>query len=103
MANVAIDQISDWGVGRIAATLGAVTSRIVERAAELGWVTSPTDERSLHLIGIRRPEGLPDGLSERLVEANVSVSVRGDSVRIAPHLHTTPDDVDRLLAILQAL
>jgi selenocysteine lyase/cysteine desulfurase len=28
------------------------------------------------------------------------VSVRGDSVRIAPHLHTTDNDVDRLFEVL---
>jgi selenocysteine lyase/cysteine desulfurase len=30
----------------------------------------------------------------------VVASVRGNSLRIAPHLHTTQDDVERLLSAL---
>ena len=103
MANAAMDQIAEWGIGEVSATLGTVTSQIAEQATELGWAVAPKGQRSPHLIGIRHRRGLPDGLSARLMEANVSVSVRGDSVRIAPHLHTTHDDVDRLLAVLRTL
>ncbi len=103
MANAAMDQIAEWGVERVAASLGSVTSTISDRVSELGWHTASADQRSPHLIGIRHPKGLPAGLPDALSEAGVSVSVRGDSVRIAPHLHTTQDEVDRLLAVLQAL
>lgn len=100
MANAAVDQISSWGVAEIASTLESVTSRIAEGATDLGWVVAPREQRAPHLIGIRRPGGLPDGLAERFARAHVSVSVRGDSVRISPHLHTTGDDVDRLFGAL---
>lgn len=33
-------------------------------------------------------------------EANIYVSLRGSSIRIAPHLHTTEADVNRLLNVL---
>jgi len=101
MANAAIDQISAWGIGEVAVTLGTVTSQIAERAAELGWVAAPENQRSPHLIGIRHPDGLPDGMAALFADAEVSVSVRGDSVRIAPHLHTTDADIDRLIQVLR--
>jgi selenocysteine lyase/cysteine desulfurase len=100
MANAAVAQIAEWGVADIAATLENVTSRIAAEAAEYGWMAAPWDQRSPHLIGIRRPDGLPENLGERFSDAGVSVSIRGDSIRIAPHLHTTESDVDRLIEVI---
>ncbi len=100
MANAAIDQIAEWRVDRVAESLRSTTSRIAEESEALGWVTANEAERSPHLIGIRRPDGLPADLAPRLADEHVSVSIRGDSVRISPHLHTTEDDVDRLLQAL---
>jgi len=100
MANAAMDQIEEWGVDRVAASLGIVTSSIAARVSELGWQTASDGQRTPHLVGIRHPSGLPSGLIESLSTAGVSVSVRGDSVRIGPHLHTTEDDIDRLIAAL---
>jgi selenocysteine lyase/cysteine desulfurase len=96
MANAAMDQISSWGVPEIASTLSDVTSRIAEGATDLGWIAAPQEQRAPHLIGIRHPDGLSVDLAARFSDAHVSVSVRGDSVRIAPHLHTTETDLDRL-------
>lgn len=102
MAVAATDQIREWGIGEIAETLREVTGRVADGAAQLGWEAAPENQRSPHLIGVRRMGGLPVGLAEALIAANVSVSIRGDSVRIAPHLHTTREDVDRLLTVLDA-
>lgn len=100
MSNAAVDQLVEWGPGNIAESLEAITANIVGEARNRGWVTAPDDQRSPHLLGIRHPDGLPSGLTERFGAAGVSVSVRGDSVRIAPHLHTTEDDIDRLFSVL---
>lgn len=100
MANAAVDQISSWGIPEVASTLAGVTATIAEVATDLGWLVAPQHQRATHLIGIRRPGGLPGGLVDRFARANVSVSVRGDSVRIAPHLHTTDSDLARLFEVL---
>jgi len=102
MANAAMDQISAWGIDSVAASLTSVTHTIADRVRELGWRTAPNDQRSPHLIGIRHPDGLPHGLPEALAAAGVSVSVRGDSIRVAPHLHTTEADIDRLIQVLRS-
>ncbi|MEN8040121.1 MAG: aminotransferase class V-fold PLP-dependent enzyme [Actinomycetota bacterium] len=102
MANAAIDQITTWGVDEIASTLRHKTAEIAERVRELGWAVAPESQRSPHLIGIRHPDGLPSGFAGRLSDAHVSVSIRGDSVRISPHLHTTDADIARLVSVLGA-
>jgi selenocysteine lyase/cysteine desulfurase len=101
MSLAAMEQVNDWGVANVAESLRSVTNAIAEGAAERGWVAASEEQRAPHLIGIRNPEGLPSQIAETLAAASVSVSIRGDSIRIAPHLHTTSADVDRLLGALE--
>ncbi|MFQ5554897.1 MAG: aminotransferase class V-fold PLP-dependent enzyme [Acidimicrobiia bacterium] len=100
MLVAALDQVQAWGVAEISETLGALTGKIEAGASSLGLVPAPGDERVPHMIGIRFPSGLPAALPGTLRERKVYVSVRGDSVRVAPHLYTTDGDVDRLLEVL---
>ena len=52
--------------------------------------------------------GLPHAMLARMplhatwVTGGVIASVRGSSLRIAPHLHTTPADIARLAQALEA-
>jgi selenocysteine lyase/cysteine desulfurase len=101
MCIAALTQILAWGVDRIQATLSELTHQIEEGVASLGGRTSSAAHRGGHMIGIRLPGGLPDDLGDRLSEAQVFVSRRGDSIRVAPHLHNTAADVDRLLTVLR--
>jgi selenocysteine lyase/cysteine desulfurase len=101
MAIAALRQVLAWGVTNIHAGLSALTSRIAERAAEDGYLVLPPDERYGHMIGIRHPDGIPGRLAALLKEAKVFVSIRGDSIRIAPHLYNDTSDVDRLFEILR--
>jgi selenocysteine lyase/cysteine desulfurase len=100
---VGLEQLLAWGVRNIAATLAIRTAAIAARAVALGLSTSPPSLRAGHFLGLRFPEGLPDGLPERLAREQVHVSLRGDSLRVTPHLYNHDDDVDRLFAVLSAL
>jgi selenocysteine lyase/cysteine desulfurase len=46
---------------------------------------------------------VPPDLLERLAAEQVYVSVRGDSLRVTPHLYNHPDDVNRLFDVLQGM
>jgi selenocysteine lyase/cysteine desulfurase len=102
MVLAALQQILDWQVTEIAATLSTMTNRIAERAIELDLKVAPAHLRGPHLMGLRFPEGVPTDLVEALSENNIYVSVRGDSIRISPHLYNTENDIDRLFEILAA-
>ena len=57
--------------------------------------------RSPHMFGFRVPEGMDESaLRERLVAAQVSVSLRGNAIRVAPYLYNDQDDVDALRSAL---
>lgn len=101
MSTAALTQVLDWEVPRIAATIGALTSRIAREAERLGCEVPAESERVRHIVGLKLPRGVPVGLTERLAEARVFVSVRGDSIRVAPHLYNEERDVERFVEVLR--
>jgi selenocysteine lyase/cysteine desulfurase len=102
MALAALTQIEAWGVARIQAALGALTARVAEGAAALGCDVLAAERRLDHLVGLRFPGGIPRELPRRLAAERIFVSVRGDAIRVAPHVHNHTDDAERLLAVLRA-
>jgi len=104
MVNAALDQLLEWGVDQIAATLRQTNARIEEIAAEVGFQALPENRRSPHILGLSRPDGkLPEGLVGHLREHSVHIGIRGDALRVAPHLHVTEADLDRFRLALQSL
>lgn len=97
MAIAALEQIVDWQVPRVAATLAERTSAISRRAAGLGLDPVPDEQRGPHMLGVRLPDGALAGVMSALNKVNCFAAIRGPSVRISPHLHTTDEDVERLI------
>jgi len=102
MAIAALEQLHAWQVPRIAAALSELTARIAARAADLGLDPLPAARRGPHMLGVWLPESVRTGIVAALAEANCFASVRGESLRIAPHLHNTDADVERLVTALAA-
>lgn len=100
MAIAALRQVLEWGVEEIAATIALWTRRIEAATADLELQPVAHDIRVAHMLGVQIPGGVPPTLVEDLAEARVHISVRGDSVRVSPHVWTTERDVDRFLEIL---
>jgi selenocysteine lyase/cysteine desulfurase len=96
MAIAALEQIVDWQVSSVAATLAARTSEIARKAAGLGLDPIPDVRRGPHLLGVRLPEQARDRAISALAKVNCFAALRGASLRISPHLHTTDEDVERL-------
>jgi selenocysteine lyase/cysteine desulfurase len=102
MAIAALTQLLEWQVPRIADALAVVTGRIAEHAADLGLASLPAAQRGPHLLGLRLREPVRDRIVPALARANCFAAVRGEALRIAPHLHTTEQDVQRLITALDA-
>jgi selenocysteine lyase/cysteine desulfurase len=101
MAAEALRQILDWGVENVSETIGMLTDLIEEKAEELGITTIPKERRARHMIGLMLGPDAPDDLAVRLTAHNVFVSVRGESMRVSPHLYNTGRDVDVLFEVLE--
>jgi selenocysteine lyase/cysteine desulfurase len=101
MASEALRQILDWGVENVSETIGTLTDLIEEKAEALGISTIPKEKRARHMIGLMLGPDAPEDLAARLTAHNVFVSVRGESVRVSPHLYNTGGDVDVLFEVLE--
>jgi selenocysteine lyase/cysteine desulfurase len=103
MAAAALQQILDWGVAYIEESISRLTDEIAQRALDAGYLIAPAEQRAKHMLGIRFRGGLPATLPAALAAANVHVSIRGDSVRVSPHLYNTSADIDRLFTAIASV
>jgi len=95
MALAALAQIHAWTPAAIAATLGAITARIAAGLADAGLHAVASGPRAPHFLGLRLSGGVPPDLQARLAAEDIHVSIRGDSIRVTPHLHVDEADIRR--------
>ena len=100
MALAALETVAEWSVERIAATVEPLTAAVVNGAAAIGLPVH-AEPHARHIVGLRLPVGSPAAVVQGLAEAQVHVSLRGESLRISPYVFNTADDVERLLAALR--
>ncbi len=96
MARAALEQILDWGVVNIAETIAGHSRAIGEIFRRAGFEIIPGDKRGPHLMGALSKDPLPEDFLVKLQEHGVYLSVRGRSVRIAPHVYNDAEDIERL-------
>jgi selenocysteine lyase/cysteine desulfurase len=102
MAVAALEQVLEWSVDAVGATLAEVTAAIERGARDRGLDAIPAGDRGPHMIGIGLPEPVPEDLVAQLAARDVYTGVRSSWLRVAPHLHTTDADVERLFGALDA-
>ncbi len=100
MASEALRQILGWGVENVAETIGGLTDLIEAEARRRGLDAVPAKRRARHMIGLRLGTQAPEDLTAHLSGEKVFVSVRGESVRVSPHVYNTEMDVVRLFEVL---
>ncbi len=97
----AMKQLLEWEVEQISETSGALNRQLAAAAAELGFSSPPDHLRAPHYLCLRRKAGIPRELPEMLAREKVFVSVRGSSIRVAPHVYNSSTDVERLVVCLR--
>jgi len=100
MAIAAAEQLLEWTITGVAASLQAVTDQIAAEVGALDLTTPSRGQRGPHMLGIEVPREVADAIARQLNDDGVVASVRGNSLRIAPHLHTTQGDINRLVSAL---
>lgn len=101
-ALAALRQLDEWGIGTISETLAATNERIADILVGHGFETLPAEDRAPHFQGARLPAIDPRKLAARLIDSRIYASVRGEYLRIAPHLYTDDQDLARLEEVLAA-
>lgn len=103
MMIAALKQVLDWGPDAIQTYCAVLTRDLLREATALGYRVEEESLRSAHLFGLRAPPHVPMArLREELALRAISVSVRGDAIRIAPHVYNDAADVDALQEALHA-
>ncbi|HEX8041147.1 MAG TPA: aminotransferase class V-fold PLP-dependent enzyme [Chryseosolibacter sp.] len=103
MALNAIAQINRWGVANIQEYCSAIAEDSISKLREKGFLIEALPYRTAHLFGIRHSGQLdPDKLKEKLNKYKISVSVRGDAIRVSPHVYNDEQDLARLVKALVA-
>ena len=102
MLEAGLSQVLDWGPATIQAHCRDLISDVIPRLKGLGaWIESD-EYRAAHLFGVRLPPGHDMETVQTALTANrVSVSVRGNAVRVAPHVYNDAADVDALVHALR--
>lgn len=101
MVAAGLDLVLGWQPARIQHYCAALTADVLAEAQALGFQIGEPDERASHLFGLRVPPALPlSRLQEALAAHRVSASVRGNAIRLAPHVYNDAADLDALRAAL---
>ncbi|MBK7410403.1 MAG: aminotransferase class V-fold PLP-dependent enzyme [Saprospirales bacterium] len=100
MLSKALEQILDWGVENIQDYCRRIAAPYIDRFRELGCELADDDERCHHLFSIRLPRQI-EGLKEKLDAEKIYISIRGDFIRVAPHVFNTENDFDRFYHCLK--
>jgi selenocysteine lyase/cysteine desulfurase len=103
MASIGMEMMAQWGSDAVVARLAMLTSRIAEGLGERGVKLPDAALRAPHILSVSFPDGLPEGLIERLAVDNVHVAQRLGRLRISPHVYNDEEDVDRFVECFRKL
>lgn len=97
----ALKQLNRWGVDNIQHYCRKISGTALEKLTNAGFLIEDDDYRVAHLFGIRpgKSHSIKD-IRSLFAEHNISVSIRGDSIRVSPHLYNTEDEMLRLTDLL---
>lgn len=101
MASKSIAQINRWHVENIQAYCRSISEPAINTLQERGFVIEALPYRASHLFGIRHPKELDlERLQDKLNKDRIYVSIRGNAIRVSPHLYNDADDLHRLAKVL---
>jgi selenocysteine lyase/cysteine desulfurase len=99
----ALRQVNAWGPANIQAYCRSITRRGIALLRDHGYWVEDESWRGHHLFGIRFPQGLDTvKIRERVKRKNISVSFRGEFMRVSPHVYNTEKEFMKLVEVLTA-
>ncbi len=103
MLTAALKQINQWKPKNIQAYCERISKTSIDNLRDAGFWIEEKKSRGAHLFGIRIPQHAnQEKLSLLIKKNNISVSFRGDAIRVAPHLYNTEKEITKLANVLKA-
>ncbi|MCE3295502.1 MAG: aminotransferase class [Crocinitomicaceae bacterium] len=97
-----IGQLLEWQSREIQAYCKKILSPLRDFMAENGIHLEAERFQAQHLVGFQMNERLnAQELIPALKANNIILSVRGNSLRVSPHLYNTEQDIEKLIGVLK--
>jgi selenocysteine lyase/cysteine desulfurase len=103
MASIGMEMMAEWGQAAIQERLQMLTDRVAEGLRNAGVGLAERHLRAPHILSLKFPRGIPEGLVERLAAERVYVAPRLGRIRISPHVYNDEVDVDRFIDAFRKL
>jgi cysteine desulfurase / selenocysteine lyase len=102
----AIEYMSERGIARVAEYDQSLVSRLLERLdRERYTIVSPLEgaRRSTLVVVTHRDASRNEAVYAALKQANIHVAMRAGSLRLAPHLYNSVEDIDAAAAVMNPI
>lgn len=97
----ALELILAWEPARILDYCRTLLAPLTEELRARGWAIEDDAWRTGNILGVRLPEGCDlKEVEARLGAARVYASLRGDALRVSPHVYNNPTDITALHDVL---
>lgn len=97
----ALKQINDWKPKNIQAYCASISKKPIALLKENGFWIEDEKYRSSHLFGVRLPAGKDlKTIKAKLKKKNISVSYRGNAIRVAPHVYNQEKELMNFARVL---
>ncbi|HXA70047.1 MAG TPA: aminotransferase class V-fold PLP-dependent enzyme, partial [Stellaceae bacterium] len=103
MASIGMEMMAEWGQEAIQARLQMLTDRLAAGLRNAGVRMAARRFRAPHILSLKFPGGIPEGLIERLAAERVYVAPRLGRIRISPHVYNDEADIDRFIDVFRKL
>jgi selenocysteine lyase/cysteine desulfurase len=97
----ALKQINEWKPKAIQQYCTGITRKPIALLREAGFWVEEESYRGQHLFGLRLPAtAKTEKIKKALLKNKISVSFRGDAIRVSPHLYNSEADMMKLARVL---
>lgn len=101
MLTAGLKWLNQVGVQNIQQYCGELLAQPLETLESHGYKVEKPEWRGNHLFGIYLPEGMSvDAVKQELERAKIFISIRGNSLRISPHVYNDKTDLEKLVSVL---
>lgn len=101
MMLAALKQIKQWNPENIQAYCAAITRKPLQILKERGFWVEDEEYSGNHLFGLRLPPHQDvKTMKEKIIRNKISVSFRGDAIRISPNIYNDEKDMMKLVKVL---
>jgi selenocysteine lyase/cysteine desulfurase len=101
MLLAALKQINAWKPQNIQQYCSKMASGAIAELRENGFWIEDEKNRANHLFGVRLPDRIDrERLKIRLQKNNISVSFRGDAIRVSPNVYNRESEMRKLAQVL---